>query len=408
MKAIASLFSILCVLLSLEVSAAGVTYASCPTLKPLPITKFMPAAMKPIKDAQTAFDVGMNKTIKEAVKTAALIQSESINMTFVAIMDNMIKVSQNQKQQELEVDRQYSELMLAYRSELEDQKSQLNEMLFPGDESMMQPKEGEERTIDPSSPSYKFVKQMCSAGKMQEMLTSKKVRDKALADKNRRSQKILHNIQAVSSIATASKKAVDLHYELFCSEQDNKNNLCDSESLSPNADLEAYNYLYPTGYPDQTTKYTTLYTYSPVESLAAYQYINNLTGTLYLTPPTTNDMSDISSSTYVAAYKQMVAALSMSTDVLLSISKVREPVNSSGFLMSELDVLNHLIEKSKMPENSRVIKSSSDSAKLLEIQKQMALSQKIKFLILQQKDKQRILEASDLAVDSTLNTILEN
>ena len=40
---------------------AVVTYANCPTLAPLPVTSFMPAAMLPIQTAENAFDIGMNQ-----------------------------------------------------------------------------------------------------------------------------------------------------------------------------------------------------------------------------------------------------------------------------------------------------------------------------------------------------------
>jgi hypothetical protein len=209
----------------------------------------------------------------------------------------------------------------------------------------------------------------------------------------------------VSSINASAKKSVDMHYELFCSKPDADKDLCDSASATPNADLEAHVFLYPTGFPAQTTKYRTLYTYSPVESLASYQYIKTLTGTLYMTAPSSVDMKNSSSAKYVAGYRQLVAALSISTNALLSISQAREPVNRSGALMSELDVVNYLIEKSKMPETARVVKSSSQKGQLIELQKQMALAQRIKFMILTQKDWQRMLEAADLAIDSTLIAI---
>jgi hypothetical protein len=381
---------------------AVVTYANCPTLSPLPITSFMPGAMLPIKNTQNAYNIGMNVVVKTAVNAASLLQSEAINSAFVSIMKSMMEVSQSQSQQNMEIDREYSELMLAYRSELENQKSQLEDMLFPGDPSMMAPEPGEERVIDPRSPSYKFVKEMCSAGKMQQMMVSKKVRDKSISDINRRGNKILNNIQAVGSINSASKKSVDLHYELFCSDKDLENDLCDVASSAPNADLEAYAFMYPRGNPNQDPTFQTAYTYSPVESLAAYSYIRNLMGTFYVTPPIPSDDKDSRKVKFVGAYKQMVSALSLSTNVMLEIAQAREPINNQGVIMSQLDTVSYIVTKSKLPEHVRVVKSSSTNGKLIELQKQMALAQKIKLMTLAQRNNERLLMAADVAIENTL------
>lgn len=384
-------------------SQAVITYANCPTLAPLPVTAFMPGAMMPIYNTENAFEIGMNQVVRQAVTAAAEIQATAINDSFNTVMESMIKTSQAYQQNKMEVDRQYQGLEMAYMAELADRKNEVENMLFPGDKSMMRPAEGEVRVIDQSSPSYKFIHQMCSAGKMQQMLTSKKVVELAIENKNRRSQKITANIQAISSIDIRAKENIDRHYDIFCSEEDKGLGLCDVTSTAPNADLDAFVFMYPTGYDDATSDYKTAYTYSAVESLASYQYVKHLTGTLYTPPPTTRELNDPRKIRYVAGYKQLVSALSLSTDALLSVAQAREPVNNEGFIMSSLDSVNYLIEKSKMPANRRILKSASENGKLVEMQRQLSIQQRLRYMIYRQNDKLRNLKAANVALENTLN-----
>lgn len=402
-KVIFATFSLSLFICSYQTKAV-ITYANCPTLQPLPITNFMPGAMVPIKNAQNSYTAG-GLTIKTAVQTGSLLQAQAIDSAFTSIMKNLIDIQNAKSVQLTEVDRQYSELKIAYEMELANQKSQLESMLFPGDPSMMPVKPGEERIIDPNSPSYKFVMEMCSSSKMQRMMGAKSVRDKVVAKKNRRGQQIVSNIQAVNSISSASKASVDKHYELFCSDDDFSNHLCEAGSAIPNGDLEAYVFLYPTGVPSSNTDaYRTNYTYSPVESLASYQYIKNLTGSLYLPPLSEAEKSNASRIRASAFYKQLVSSLSVATEALLQIASSREPLNSQGTIMSEMDALNYMVNKGSAPEHRRVVKSASENGKLIEMQKQLALTQSLRFSILKQKDMQRILMAADIALENTLSS----
>ena len=95
--------------------------------------------------------------------------------------------------------------------------------------------------------------------------------------------------------------------------------------------------------------------------------------------------------------------MSISADAMLSVAQSREPINNEGLIMSELDSLNYLIERNKMPEHRRVLKSSSETGKLVELQRQMAIQQRMKLSILKQKDRMRQLKAAHLALDNTLN-----
>jgi hypothetical protein len=397
---------------------AVVTYANCPTLAPLPVTSFLPAAMLPIKNAEMTFDIGMNQIVRSAVTMATQLQLQAIDSSFNSVMQNMIEISQAEQQNKMDVQRRYQEMRMAYKSELANQNALVKGMMFPNDPSMLpnrsSPVEvgGEVTQIKGNSTnrdgaSYRYFKFMCSSNKMSGMLTSKKVAEKSIENKSRRSQKITADIQAIGSIDVAAKTKNDLHYDLFCSGSDLINGLCEEESLMPNADLDGFIFLYPSGYSESeggaTDDYRTMYTYSSVESLAAYQYIKNLSGTMLVAPPSNLDSNNPRKMKFAAAYKQFVAAMGMSADTLLWIAEFREPINSQGLVLGKLDAINYLIEKSKTPESRRTLKSASSSGKMVDIQRQLEVQHQLRLILYKQKDRLRLLEASKVAISNTLN-----
>ena len=386
---------------------ATVTYATCPTLQPQPIYNFMPQAMQPIYTAQNAFEVGMNQTIANAASLAANIQMEAATNSMNSIMKALLETSQLAKQQEIEMTREYEKFKMQYKMRLEEEKAELRSMLFPGDAAMLQPKDGEARgPISPEAPSYKMVKQVCTAGKMQEMAFSEKVESRNANKTFRRGQKITQAITSTASVNSAAKRSVDMHYELFCSEDDVAMGLCSAASGAPNADIQALTFFYPQGYKEmggENADYYTMYTYSPVESLASSHYIRHVTGQLGVAPPSLSERSDPNRATFVALYKQLVSALGVSSAVMFDIAELREPVNSEGLIMSQLDSLNFLIEESKKPSYRRTMLAASDNGKMLEMQRLMNIQARLRMLKLMQKDNQRLLEATHTAVSNSID-----
>ena len=242
---------------------------------------------------------------------------------------------------------------------------------------------------------------------MNQMATGEKAKKRATSDINRRAQKLQASLTAVGSVNSVAKGNIDFHYDIFCSAEDVDNGLCEMESTAPNADISAFNFLYPTGYKDENSAsgsdYATLYTYSSVESLAAFQYVKNLSGVLYIVPPTQSEMSNGDMFAYVGAYKQAQSALNLASTALLSVAQNREPINGSGLVMSSLDVINYQITNSSRAEEINRVKSSSEAGKMLELQRQMAISNQLKLLLLRQKDYARQLKAAHLAIDNTID-----
>lgn len=392
--------------ISQKAEAKGVTYLNCPTLKPLPVTNFMPAAMLPIKNTQTAFDVGMNVTIKNAVTFAATTTINAINSNTSTLIESSIKISRAQHEQELEMEKQFERIKQAYQAHLSSQLQQSLDLAFPGDPAVsvdMSPAPGD-------SPTLKFARNMCTTAKMNQYARSNESKDKVARSINRRNQKIVHSISAVSNVNAAAKQSIDMHYDLFCSEQDFNNALCKTVSVAPNADISAFNFLYPSGGGAKAgagTGFSTQYTYNPIESLAAYQYIKNIAGTLHSAPPSESEKRDGTRALFAAVYTQGTSALSMASDVLLEISQLREPLNSSGLRMSSLDILAYQIEKNNDPNHRRIISSSTETGKLIEKQRQMAINNQLRLLLLKQRDAMRRIQAADIAISSTIDALSE-
>lgn len=388
---------------------AIVTYLTCPTLAPLPVTSFMPAAMLPIQNAKTAFETGMNVTIQNAVKYSSAKQLESINAAYTAMTKSLIQNNRTSAQQKMELDRSFDNMQRSYKGQLAAREMQMTTMFFPGDPALQLQPNGQEGVVSRSGPTYKMMQQICNTGKMQKALAKPSTRDAAIAKVNRRNQKILQSAQAMSSIDTAAKQTIDSHYDLFCSTDDKSKGLCESESLAPNADISAFNFLYPAGFRSEpvntSSPYQSMYTYSPVESLASFSYIKNLAGGVRATPPTEAERNDPRKAQFVAMHRQFQAAISLSADVLLNISKLREPVNKSGVKLGELDLLSYQLMQNATPEYNRIVKSSSDTGKMKEIQRQIVIRNYIRYLQLQQKDAKRRLDAAEVSIKSSIESL---
>lgn len=388
-------------------ASAAVTYATCPTLAPLPITSFTPAAMVPIQNAQRMFDAGMNVTIKNAVTFAATTQVNAINSSFNNLIENTIKISRSQHEQEMEVEKQFARIKQAYDSHLKQQLESSKALAFPSDPAVAALKADGSAPGggSTSSPMFKLAQNMCNVAKMNEFARSEQSKDKITKSINRRNQKIVASIEAVANVSMVAKQSVDMHYELFCSQEDFNNGLCETVSVAPNADISAFNFLYPSGYRGENTGYQTMYTYSPVESLAAYNYIKLLSGTLYITPPTETERKDGSKVLFSTVHKQATSALSMASDVMLEIAQLREPLNKEGTRMSFMDTMAYQIEKSADPATRRISASAASSGKMLDTQKQIAINNQLRLLLLKQRDAQRRLMAADVALSSTIEML---
>lgn len=381
-------------------TSSATFFLNCPTMAPLPITSFGPAAMLPINNAVVSFDTAMNVTILAAVNLSSANMTKAIGDNNMSLMRAVISMSQKKDKDNMEIDKGFKDLKTSYDEQLANDAAKAQSKLFPGD-----PVKDESGAVvaEPGSPTYEYVKNMCTMGKMHQISTSKLIKQNSLRTQNSRNQMLAHSLESVSSVMAASKGNVDTHFELFCSVEDRDLGLCDSESAAPNADISAFNFFYPVGQKDQnkstSESYRTLYTYNPVESFGAFQYIKNLTGYIGISPPTSDEVLLVSKATFVGRYKQLMASMSLVSDAMLAISSLREAVNSSGVAMSEMDIMNYMIEQSNNPDQVLVDSATSENGKRLTIVRHMSINNKLRYWALLQEDARRRITAANLALN---------
>lgn len=391
---------------------AVITYLNCPTLQPLPIVAFEPTAMVPIDNVEMTFDAGMNVTVMAAVKTSNLMQMQAITESYATIMKQYVQASRTQTKDMMEYDQKMFDMKMTYLGELSVNKSRVEMSLFPSDpinhESTVSSNSSEPE-IQPGGATFTYLQTMCSMAKMNKKAFDAEKQEIVKRRKSSRNQQITEQLAQTKNAAVASKQLVDFHYDMFCSQSEADAGVCEESSLVPNLDLSAFNLLYPAGYAAENSAhsdgYTTRYTYNPVESFAAYQYARNLVGVIQIDPPTKEEDGNPSSASFVGAYKLGLAALSLSSDAILYSTSLREPINGAGVVMGQLDALNYQLQNTSNPNNMIFMKTSSENGVNLAIAQQLAMQNKMHYLMLKQEDYERLLEAAQVSVSSFVNGI---
>lgn len=401
------LFAVLSVFFSSN-SNAVVTYLNCPTLNPLPIVAFESAAMIPIDNVEITFDTGMNVTIMAAVKSSNLLQMQAITESYTAIMKQYVTSSRNKVKDMMEYDQKMFDLKMSYLGELSVNKSRMAVSLFPSDPINHESVNIENNASTPGTATFAYLQTMCSMAKMNKKAFDAEKQELVNLRKTSRNIQITDQLTQAQSASVASKQLVDFHYDMFCSSTEAAAGICE-ESLVPNLDLSAFNLLYPSGYAEDnmavSVDYMTRYTYNPVESFAAYQYVRNLVGVVKIDPPSNQEKTNPSSALFVGAYNMGISALSLASDSILYSTSLREPVNGAGVVMSQLDALNYQLTNTSNPNNMIFMKSSSENGVGLAVAQQLAMQNKIHYLMLKQEDYERILGAAHVAIDSFVNSI---
>lgn len=389
-------------------SHAVVTYLNCPTLQPLPIIAFEKAAMIPIDNVELSFDTSMNVTIMGAVKASNLMQMQAITSSYTTIMKQYVSSSRNKVKDVMEYDQKMFDMKMSYMGELSVNKSRVDVSLFPSDPINHESVNVANETTAPGTPTFTYLQTMCSMAKMNKKAFDAEKQEVVNLRKTSRNLQITDQLTQAQSASVASKQLVDFHYDMFCSATEASAGICE-ESLVPNLDLSAFNLFYPSGYAKDnkvaSESYMTRYTYNPVESFAAFQYVRNLVSVVDIDPPTDQEKTNPSSARFVGAYKMGVSALSIASDAMLYTTSLREPVNGAGVIMSQLDALNYQLNKTSAPNTTIFMKSSSSNGIGLALSQQLAMQNKIHYLMLKQEDYGRVLDAAHIAIDSFVNSV---
>lgn len=385
-------------------SNAVVTYANCPTLAPLPVVAFQPGAMVPINNVETAFETGFNVTLRTAIKTADIIRMQAINDSYSAIMKSYIQATTNAGNKDLELKQQMFDLRRNAMSQIEKAKDKAGSSIFPADAVYSGRKEGRKNV---NENTFTFLAGMCSMSKMINNSFDQESRQRASTNKSRRNVGVSEKLKQVQSVRSASQQMVDLHYDIFCSEEEFNAGVCGAASVAPKLDINAQNVLYPVGYIDNNAQasgdYRTRFTYNQIEAFAAERFVNNIVGIVPVAPPSSAEIQRPALQSFIGSYKQAQSALSLAADSLQYISALREPVNSSGVVFSQLESVNYLLKQSRDADANISVNTSSDEGRALAIAQQMAFQNQIQYLLYRIEDYELLLDATKVAIDTNSN-----
>lgn len=255
---------------------------------------------------------------------------------------------------------------------------------------------------DPKGPvgefTYEYMKNMCKRTKMIEKTQGESARKESTQAITKNNSKNINERQSVVSVVSESRKTQDRHYQLFCSEEDQSQGLCDVVSSLPNADLTADTFLYPEGFDSDSDVYKTRFTYNETEALAANNFIRNVIGFLPVEPPTPEELGNKSKTQFVTLYNQVLSSLNTAS---LSFEKAylnRLPKNKEGVRMSQLDVLNYLVEDMNSIDNQNLESQTRGNSYEMIVQSVMAIKTKIDMEKLLQKERLKLLEATILSL----------
>lgn len=313
----------------------------------------------------------------------------NIEEVFSQLTKFLIKQKIAETEQNIELRSKEQELEMEYQAALRSDIEKAKARSF-GDTD---PKEGPVGKF-----TYEYMKNMCKRTKMIDKTQGQSARKESTQAITKNNSKNINERQSVVSVVSESRKTQDRHYELFCSEEDRNQGLCDVVSALPNADLTADTFLKPEGFSSASDDYKTKFTYNETEALAANSFIKNVIGFLPVEPPTPEELTNKSKTQFVTMYNQILASLNTAS---LSFEKAylnRLPKNKEGVRMSQLDVLNYLVEDMNSIQNQNLESQAKANAYEMSVQSVMAIKTKIDMEKLLQKERLKLLEATILAL----------
>lgn len=317
----------------------------------------------------------------------------NIEEVFAQLTKFLIKQKISESEKDVELLSKEQELEMEYRAKLRSDIEKAKSRSF-GDRDSEEGPTGEF--------TYEYMRNMCKRTKMIEKTQGESARKESTQAITKKNSKNINERQSVVSVVSESRKIQDRHYELFCSQEDKNQGLCEVVSSLPNADLMAKAFLSPEGFKQEnlniTTKYKTAYTYNETEALAADSFIKNVIGFLPVEPPTPEELGNESKTQFVTLYNQILSSLNTASLSFEKAYQNRLPKNKEGVRMSQLDILNYLVEDLNSIESQNLESQAKANAYEMAVQSVMAIKTKIEMEKLLQKERLKLLEATLLSL----------
>lgn len=334
------------------------------------------------------------KSLLQVVQKTNADKVNNIEGVFSELTSFMIKSKNNDYNTNYEITKKEKELRSEYKNQL---KSDVDKSKRSGFNDKDKNETATEGTF-----TYEHMKNLCQRTKMYEKTQGSKARIVAANTLHKRAGRNMQKRQAVVNVIAEGRKAQEKHYQLFCSPEDFKNKLCDVVSALPNGDLDADVFLKPTGFnksSEVTSEYQTQYTYNELEALAADSFSMNVVGLMPVEPPTPAEIKSEKSIKFVSLYNNLASSLNMASLVFDNSFQNRLPKNKEGLRLSAYDTISYLIYEMKKPQTETLEGMSKGNAFEMSYQSVLALKTKIDLEILMQKERLKLLEATNLALE---------
>lgn len=334
------------------------------------------------------------KSLLQVVQKTNADKVNNIEGVFSELTSFMVKSKNNDYNTNYEITKKEKELRAEYKNQL---KSDIDKSKRSGFNDKDKNETATEGTF-----TYEHMKNLCQRTKMYEKTQGSKARIVAANTLHKRAGRNMQKRQAVVNIIAEGRKAQEKHYQLFCSPEDFKNKLCDVVSALPNGDIDADVFLKPTGFnksAETTSEYQTQYTYNELEALAADSFSMNVIGLMPVEPPTPAELKEEKTVKFVTLYNNLASSLNMASLVFDNSFQNRLPKNKEGLRLSAYDTIAYLIYEMKKPKTETLEGMSKGNAFEMSYQSVLALKTKIDLEILMQRERLKLLEATNLALE---------
>lgn len=283
---------------------------------------------------------------------------------------------------------------------------------------------GADGNINKNTQSYSYFKNLCKRNKMFLTATSPEQQVKKSMAVAKGVNKATAQAVQNSSQATQGRQKIDAHFKNWCSAEEIKNGICETQELSlcdssptgvckggeefklANGDMDSTNFVNPEGFKDHNSipdeLFYTHYTYDEDQEKAAKDFAYNSVYAGSITAPSIQEKQDPTKASFVYAYQSHLAALDLAHFSFENAIANRLPITDTDadVVMSEADVVEYIMSDLKNPDNM-ITATASDKALDVAMYSVLAIKNKLELNKLEQDQRIEALLAAIVAKIAT-------
>jgi hypothetical protein len=209
---------------------------------------------------------------------------------------------------------------------------------------------GEGGFLIKDSNSYKFAEVQCTRSKIMKSVASTESRKSnannlsvATKEQETKNSKIL-SVDGFKSLLQKN------HFEKYCSESEYEAALCEEQSEFPLGDLNATNFLFPSGIGSMDINedgfFQTRYTYNQDEIEVSKDFITNIVFANPTRKPTISEQKNTSKAEFIVAYNGKYSALNLAnySFQMAHEKRIAKTTNKEGTPLSSYDLYRYQME----------------------------------------------------------------